>query len=806
MLQDLRFTFRLLLKERWFSAAAIVALALGIGVNAVGFTLVHAAFLRGLPFDGADQLFVLTWQSRAGRRNVSHAEIRDWREQNRSFEGLAAYRSDSMNVSDSRALPEQARGTRMTANSFELLRQSPLLGRGFTNGDDQIGAEPVAVISYTFWKNRYGANPDVVGTPIRVDGQPATIVGVMPAGMRFPDNTEVWLPAIPAAGEPRDRRSLNVFGRLKSNLARVEAQTEMNGIGERLTAAYPDINKGLIGIRVETFTERYVGGAAKTMFLVIMGAVGFVLLIACANVANLLLSRSAARAREVAVRSALGATRWRVVRQLLVESLALAVIGGSLGLLLATFGVQTFDAAVSDPGKPYWIDFRVDYVVFAYVAGICGLTAILFGLAPTLHVSKTNTNDVLKEGGRGTTGNRRARWFSATMVVTELALTVVLLTGAGLMVRSFMNLQRLDAGFSIEHLLTMRLQLPETKYGTADERRAFYEQLEPRLAAIPGVDAVAVTTTVPPLRAGERVFEIDGRPPAQPNDELEAAAVTISPRFFEVVGVNLLRGRGFGGADGAAGSETVIINERMASQYFRGEDPLGRRIRFVPRQPTPDQPTPPWRTIVGVSPSIRHGETRQVELNAVVYIPHRQEPPAGAALLVRSRLPSGALIDPLRQAVQSVDADQPVFSIQTLDRMLDQERWPFRVFGVMFAVFAIIALVLSSVGLYAVMAYSVTQRTSEIGLRMALGAQARQVEWMILRLGLIQLAVGLSLGLGGAMMVSSVMDSMLVGITPGDPMTFAAITTLLTIVSLAACLVPARRATQVDPLTALRAD
>jgi putative ABC transport system permease protein len=806
MLQDLRFTFRLLVKERWFSAAAIVALALGIGVNAVGFTLVHAAFLRGLPFDGADRLFVLTWQSRAGRRNVSHAEFRDWREQNRSFEGLAAYRSDSMNVSDSRALPEQARGTRMTANSFELLRQAPLLGRGFTNGDDQIGAEPVAVISYTFWKNRYGADPDVAGTPIRVDGQPATVVGVMPEGMRFPDNTEVWLPAIPAIGEARDRRSLNVFGRLKSDLARVEAQTEMNGIAERLTAAFPDINKGFIGIRVETFTERYVGGAGRTMLLVIMGAVSFVLLIACANVANLLLSRSANRAREVAVRAALGATRWRVVRQLLVESLALAFIGGSLGLLLGDFGVRLFDAAVTDPGKPYWMDFRVDYVVFGYVAGICGLTAILFGLAPALHVSKTNNNEVLKEGGRGTTGNRRARWLSGTMVVTELALTVVLLTGAGLMLRSFMNLERLDAGFSIEHLLTMRLQLPEAKYGNADQRRAFYEQLEPRLTAIAGVDAVAVTTTVPPLRAGERVFEIDGRPAAPPNDELEVAAVTISPRFFEVVGVNLLRGRSFEDTDGATGSETVIINERMASQYFPGEDPLGRRIRFVPRQPTPDQPAPPWRTIVGVSPSIRYGETRQVELNAVVYIPQRQEPPAGAALLVRSRLPSGALVDPLRQAVQSVDADQPVFSIQTLDRMLDEERWPFRVFGVMFVVFAVIALVLSSVGLYAVMAYSVTQRTSEIGLRMALGAQARQVEWMILRLGLIQLAVGLSLGLAGAMLVGSVMDSMLVGITPGDPVTFAAITTLLTIVSLAACLVPARRATQVDPLTALRAE
>jgi predicted permease len=807
MLRDLRFTFRLIAKERWFSAAAVVALALGIGVNAVGFTLINAAFLRGLPFDDADRLYVLTWQTRAGRRNVSHAEFRDWREQNRSFEGLAAFRSDPMNVSDARALPEQARGTRMTGNAFELLRQEPLIGRGFTNGDDQIGAEPVAVISYTFWKNRYGADPGALGTLIRVDGQPATIVGVMPAGMRFPDNTEVWLPAIPVSGERRDRRSLNVFGLLKSNLARVEAQTEMNTIAERLAAAYPDINKGLVGIRVETFTERYVGGAAKTMFLVMMGAVGFVLLIACANVANLLLSRSANRAREIAVRTALGATRWRVVRQLLVESLVLAFVGGSLGLLLAYSGVRAFDAAVSDPGKPYWIDFRVDYVVFGYVAAICVLTAVLFGLAPALHVSKTNNNEVLKEGGRGTTGNRRARWLSGTMVVTELALTVVLLAGAGLMVRSFMKLERLDAGFPIEHLMTMRMQLPQTKYANDEARRGFYERLEPRLAAIAGVDAVAVTTTVPPLRAGERSFEIDGRPARQPADQaLEVATVTISPRFFEVVGVGLRRGRGFQDSDGAPGSETVIINERMASQFFPGEDPIGRRIRFVAREPAPGQATPPWRTIVGISPTIRHSETRQVELNAVVYVPHRQEPPSGASLLVRSQLPPVSLVDSLRRAVQAVDADQPVFTIQTLDQMLNEERWPFRVFGVMFGVFAVIALVLSSVGLYAVMAYSVTQRTPEIGLRMALGAQARQVRWMVLKLGLVQLALGLSIGLAGAVLLSRLMEGMLVGITSSDPVTFALITSLLTLVSIAACLLPARRATLVDPLAALRAD
>ena len=806
MLRDLRFTFRLIAKERWFAAAAVVALALGIGVNAVGFTLINAAFLRGLPFDEADRLYMLTWQGRPGRRQVSHVELEEWREGSRTFAGFGAFRNGTMNISDARALPEQARGTWVTANTFSLLRQPALLGRDFASTDEAKGAEPVVIISFTFWKNRYGADPNVLGTPVRMNGQPATIVGVMPEGMRFPDNTEVWAPAIPtAAQEARDARSLGVFGRLADAASRREAQTEMDGIAKRLAAAYPDAYKNLFGIRVETFTERYVGGAAKTMFLVMMGAVGFVLLIACANVANLLLSRSASRAREIAVRTALGATRWRVVRQLLVESLVLAFVGGTLGLLLAYSGVRAFDASVSDPGKPYWIDFRVDYVVFGYVAAICVLTAVLFGLAPALHVSKNN-NEVLKEGGRGTTGNRRARWLSGTMVVTELALTVVLLAGAGLMIRSFMKLETLDAGFPIDHLMTMRMQLPEAKYPTGEARRAFYDQLEPRLAAIAGVESVAVTTTVPPLRAGERTFEIDGRPRQAGGEELEAATVTISPRFFEVVGVGLRRGRGFQDSDGAPGSETVIINERLASQFFPGEDPIGRRIRFVTREPAPNQPTPPWRTIVGISPTIRHSETRQVELNPVVYVPSRQEPPAGASLLVRSQLPPASLADSLRRAVQAVDADQPVFTIQTLDQMLNEDRWPFRVFGVMFGVFAVIALVLSSVGLYAVMAYSVTQRTSEIGLRMALGAQARQVRWMVLKLGLVQLTLGLSLGLAGAVFLSRLMEGMLVGVTSSDPFTFALITALLTLVSIAACLLPARRATLVDPLTALRAD
>lgn len=754
MVQDLRFAFRLIIKERWVSGVAIMAVALGIGVNA------------------------------------------------------------TMNISDDRAWPEQVRGTWLTSNAFRILQEQPLLGRDFVPGDERKGADPVVIIGHRMWMNRYGADPSVLGKSLRINGQPAAIIGVMPASMMFPNNTEVWAPFIPSEAQGRRNvRPLSVFGRLADGSSRDEAQAELNGIAQQFAAAYPDTNKDLVAARVETFTERFVGGQARVMFLVVMGAVCFVLLIACANVANLLLSRSAHRAREIAVRIALGASRRRVVRQLLVESVLLAVIGGSIGLLLAVAGVRVFDAAVQDPGKPFWIIFKVDYVVFGYMAAICVLTAILFGLAPALHVSKTNTNDVLKESGRGSAGTRRARWLSGVMVVVELALTVVLLAGAGLLIRSFIKMYSLDLGISTDHLMTMRMQLPESKYATPDARRAFYEQLEPRLAAIPGVEAVAITTSVPPFGTGQRRVEIDGRPALSsiegqrtPDEPLNVATVTISPQFFEAVRVTMRRGRSFRDTDGAPCSEAVVINERMAAQFFAGEDPIGRRLRLPPREPPPGQPPAVWRTIVGISPSIRHSAPQDVEPAAIVYLPYRQEPPSGASLLVRSQLPPGSVMDAVRRTVQAIDRDQPVFTIQTLEQLLAENRWPYRIFGVMFAVFGAIALVLSAVGLYAVMAYSVTQRTQEIGVRVALGAEGRQVSWMILKRGLLQLAVGLTAGLAGAFALSRVMRRLVIQITPTDPVTFTAITILLAVVSIAACLLPARRATRVDPPVALRAE
>jgi predicted permease len=806
VLADLRFAFRLIAKDRWFSAAAIAALALGIGVNAIGFTIVNAAFLRGLPVADADRIYLLGWMGRRVTRTLSHVELVELREASRTMSGLGAFRNNVVNLSDARALPDQLRGTWITANAFGILGEQPVLGRDFAPGDDRPGAEPVAIIGYDVWKRRYNGDPNVLGTSVRLNGQPATIVGVMPSGSEFPDNTDVWIPFIPGAPDTvRTNRTLNVFGRLRNDVSPREAQAEMSGISQRLETVDAGSYEGISGLQLQTFTERYVGGPAKRVFIVMMGAVCFVLLIACANVANLVLSRSAHRSREIAVRIAMGATRWRVVRQLLLEAVVFGVIGGSIGLMLATGAAKVIDAAVQDPDKPYWIVFSVDYTVFAYVAAVCVLTGVLFGLAPALHVSKTNINDVLKEAGRGSVGGGRTRWFSSSLVVFELALTMALLAGAGLMVRSFLKLYSLDVGIRTEHLLTMRVRLPATQYPDAEARRAFYGKVEPRVASIPGIEAVAITTAVPPSGSRQRSIEIEGRPADAADGPMDVSSVTISPRFFEVAGVSLRRGRSFDPRDGGAGLETVIINEQVAKDFFRGEDPIGQRLRFA-MSGTPGQPLDVWRTIVGISPSIRQGSSRTTEPTPAVYLPYRQDPPEGAALLVRSQLAPGSVMEAIRRAVQAIDQDQPVFTIQTLDEMLAQDRWPFRVFGGLFAIFAVIALVLSSVGLYAVMAYSVAQRTQEIGVRMALGAAREQVAWLVLRRGIVQLAIGLTVGLAGALALSRLLGSVIVQVTPTDPLTFIGITLLLTSVSIAACLIPARRATRIDPLVALRAE
>ncbi|HWI16206.1 MAG TPA: ABC transporter permease [Vicinamibacterales bacterium] len=805
--QDLRFAWRLMLKERWFSAAAIAAIALGIGANTMGFTIINAAFFRGFAFEQADRLHAVSWRPDRGfRMRLSFTDYQEWREQAQSFSAMAAYQFGAINISDDHAPPEQTQGSWVTANHFDVLRQRPLLGRTFAAGEDQRGSEPVVIIGHQIWTNRFGRDPNIIGRILRINGNAATIIGVMPERMKFPEDSELWAPFVPTDAQlAREVRALSVFGRLKDGISKQQAAAEIDRIAQGARAAHPDATKDVIGGQVETLIERFLGRAVKPMFITVMGAVIFVLIIAIANVANLLLSRAMYRAREVAVRCSLGATRWRVIRQLLIESLALSAVGTLFGLAIAAYSVQVFDNAVQASGAPYWLRFTIDYRVLAYVAAIGVATGTLFGLAPALHVTRNNQHETLKDGTRGATGHRKAGRFGNGLVVAELALTVVLLCGAGLMVRSFVALYASDPGFQVEGLTRMQLQLPPSRYPTAESRARFFEALEPRLAEISGIKSIASTTSVPPLNDEQWRIVVDGRPIVDEERQPFIGTATVTPNYFDVLGVGITRGRGFVQTDGRPGSENVVINQVMADRHFPGEDPVGRRIRFVQREDEPE-PVQSWRTIVGVSAPFLQGDSDAAFRTPMVYVPFQQDTPRTSSLLIRSSLPPATIMSAVRSAVQAVDADQPVFAIETVADVFANERVIYQIFSTLFGVLAAIGLTLSAVGVYGVMAYAVTQRTQEIGLRMAIGARRWDVSWMFLKRALIQVSLGLGIGLPAAMALASVARFRLVEIEPTDPVTLAGIAAILLAVALTSSLVPVRKASKVDPLTALRSE
>jgi len=800
--EDLRFAGRMLTKDPKFTAVVVLALALGIGANTTVFTLVNAVLFRGLPFERADRIMHISSTRVArgdNRLGVSYPDFKDWKAQTKTFQNLGAFSLETINLSDQGNVPERYSGGRITANTFSLLGQKPMLGRDFLPDEDKPGTATVVILGHGVWKTRYGKDPGIIGRAIRVNDIPATVIGVMPEGMKFPLNEDLWLPLIPVGPwEKRDAHDLNVFGRLKDGATLAGARAEITQLAKTLEKDYPKTNQG-IGAVVKTYNEVFNGDQIRIIFLALLGAVGFVLLIACANVANLLLSRSLARAKEVSIRTALGASRWRVVRQLLIESVLLGILGGVVGLLFSIWGVRMFDLAVADVGKPYWIKFTMDFAVFGYLAAICLTTGLLFGLAPALHMSKVDINKTLKEGTRGSGGSSRAKYLSGTLVVGELALALVLLAGAGLMIRSFLKMYEMDPGFNPDNILTMRYMLNDAKYPTPDSRVHFEEQLLARLTTVAGVDSVAVTSNLPMQGAPNWRFEIEGQPPVEKEKRQSASGIIISPDYFRVLGIDILRGRAFNGSDGLPGKTAVIVNQRFAAKYWPKEDAVGKRIRV-----TRDSGEQPWLTVLGICPDIRQGDFNHSEPDMVIYVPYRQNAATGVAIMARSKVPPTSLTSSFRKQVQELDGNLPLYRISTLPESFVQQRWPFRVFGSLFAVFALIALVLSSVGIYAVMSYAVSQRTQEIGIRMALGASTGSVMRLVLSLGAKQLAIGLAVGLALAYGVTRVLASLLVQITPTDPVTFTFIVLLLVAVAFIACWIPARRAMQVDPLVALR--
>ena len=816
--QDVRFAARLLLKERWFSLAAAVALSLGIAVNATVFTLVNAVLIRGLPFENPETIMALGSRDAAGReRGVSLTDFEDWR-QAKSFEGLSLWGNYSFNLSDAGHVPDRYSGTYISANVFALIGQQPILGRNFVPEDDQPGAPPVLLISHNVWRSRYGGDPKVIGRTVSVNGFLPTIIGVMPEGLQFPNNNDLWVPLahLPPGVKPLERsaRTFQSFGRLASGVSRDQALAELTSITTRLAAEHPTTNKGITPM-VMTFSERQNGGPIRLIFMALMGAVGFVLLIACANVANLLLARSAHRAREISIRVALGASRMRIVRQLLIESVMLAAISGVAGYFLSIVGVRLFDQATQDVGKPSWIQFTMDGTVFFFIAAVSLGTGILFGLAPALHVSKADVHEVLKEGGRtGAVGVRARRWTNS-LIVAEMALTLVLLAGAGFMMRSFLALQQMDLGVDTSRLLTAQIGLPDRKYHEAEERVRFFQQLEERLNGLPSAAGATVASSPPAMGGPQRSLVVDGRAPTAGAQLPQVSTVSVGSRYFDAIGVTVVRGRALSNDDGLPGREHVVVNQRFAAMHFPGEDAIGQRIGFAAPPSAGSEgaaPKPPatWFTIVGISPAVRQRTGPQVpDPDPVVYLPIRFEPGLAASVIVRTRTAGESpttLAQSMRTEVSAIDPDLPLFAIRTMEQNLARATWPYTVFGSMFALFAFIALLLSAVGLYAVTAYSVTQRTQEIGVRMALGAQSRQVWWMFMRRTLVLLAVGVSVGLAGAVGVGKLLESFLVGAGPYDPLTLAAIAAVLTAVAAAASYWPAQRATQLDPVAALRGD
>jgi putative ABC transport system permease protein len=794
LLQDLRYGLRALLNKPAFSLIAIITLALGIGANTAIFSVINTVLLKTLPYKDGDRLVAVWGKLKlVDQVELSPNELTDFRERSHSFAQLAASERTNLNLTGN-GEPVRLEGQAVTANLFPMLGVAPLLGRTFTAEEDRTNAR-VAVLSYGLWQNQFGGKPDVAGKTILLDGKNYEVIGVMPNEFQFPPPVtsykqgEIWVPRALETESRRDAHNLFTIGQLKSDATFAQARAEMDGIARQRQQEDSRREGGINLVPLQA----QVGRQLRPSLLMLAGAVGFVLLIACANVANLLLASASTRQKEIAVRLALGASRWRIVRQLLTESLLLSLLGGGFGLLLAAWSSEAIRVLGADQ-IPRADQVNVDGMALGFTLLLAILTGAIFGLAPALQASRVDLNQTLKEGGRSGSAAGHHRLRSA-LVIAEVALSLVLLVGAGLLIKSFWRLLNVDPGFNPQHLLSVELSLTSERYADESQRAAFYQQLLERLSTLPDVQAAAIVNH-PPFsgRRGIDVFKIEGKPEPKGLDDLPLAdSRVISPDYFQMMSIPLLQGRAFTAADAKASPQTVIVNQAFAERYWPGENPLGRRLS------NEDE----WMTVVGVVGDIRQSGLDQ-EAAPHVYAPYLQTPLRRSGVLLRTSGDPLSLVAAVRSQVNVIDPDQPIYNIHTMEELIAGSMSGRRLNLMLLAVFAFTALVLAGVGIYGVISYAVTQRTREIGIRMALGAQSSDVLKLIVKQGMVPVVIGMALGIAGALALTRVMASLLFGTSATDPLTFALIALLLSVVALLACYIPARRATKVDPMIALR--
>jgi putative ABC transport system permease protein len=814
--QDLRYGARMLLKNPGITFVVILALALGIGANTAIFSVVDAVLLRPLPYDQSDQLVFLNETSKSmDEISISYPNFIDWRNQNHVFEKIGVVNYSSYNLTG-RGEAERIVTAQASADMFAALRVNPALGRLFTNDEDKPGGTPVVLLSYPLWQRRFGGQANILNQPLTLNGKSYTVIGIMPDDFQFPSRVEIWVPVGQLSGEASWQQRGNhpgLYGvaRLKPGVTFAQAKAEMDLIGANLERQYPEAIAGN-GIGMRPLLEVFVGDARRPLW-VLFAAVAFVLLIACANIANLLLARAQSRQKEMAIRSAMGAGRWRIVRQLLTESVLLALIGGTLGMLIAQWGIKLI-LYISPDAIPRSREIALDWRVLAFTVGLSVLTGIVFGIVPALQAGIVDVNETLKETGRGTSGRH---WLRSSLVVVEVATTLVLLIGAGLMIRSFYRLQKVNPGFSYDHLTSFTVALPRKKYADNEQREQFYNRLFENLRSLPGVESTAAASGLPLGNNGwQTSFTVDGRPlpPREQTPLMEACLVT--PDYFRAMNIPLIRGRYFDEHDdrsflagkdlskldedqrAMAGLNAIIIDEEFARRFWPNEDPVGKRIRQGTR------PDAPLLTVLGVVGRVKMEGLSQDSKRVQGYFPFAQIPRGNMTVILKAAGDPNQLIAAIRQQVKAIDPDQPIYNIRTMDQIRAESVAPERLNLTLLSIFAGIALVLAIVGIYGVMSYSVTQRTHEIGIRMAIGAQPRDVFRMVIGQGMMLALIGVAFGLVGAFALTRLMTTMLFGVEPTDPATFAAIAVLLTGVALVSCYVPGRRATKVDPVVSLR--